>query len=88
MVFVNDIKIDLILGKFGLHNQKYKAIEELIELTLAVAHDVNGKTDRSNIVEEIADVYIMLVQLEKIYNIKESEIEEQVEYKIQRTLDG
>ena len=47
---------------FGPMAQKAKAIEELSELIRALARD-----DRENIAEEMADVRIMLRQLEMLY---------------------
>jgi hypothetical protein len=49
------------LASFGADNQKIVAIEEL-------AKDLRGKVNRENIIEEIADVEIMLAQLKIIYS--------------------
>lgn len=86
MVFISDKKIEKIVEHFGIRNQKTKAVEELSELTLAVMHDINGKTNRENVVEEVADVYIMLKQLEEIYHIQPVELQKQVTYKVDRTM--
>lgn len=51
------------ISDYGKGPQKLKAIEELAELIQAVA-----KGNLSNIAEEMADVGIMLAQLEIIYN--------------------
>ena len=57
-----------IIAHFGGYgHQKEKAIEELGELSRALARDLQGEGDRANIAEEMADVYIMLAQLELIY---------------------
>lgn len=50
---------------FGIRNQVSKAIEEMSELTHALCRALNH--ERSNVMEEMADVEIMLEQLKRIY---------------------
>ena len=64
----------------GIDRQKQKAIEELNELAVALAHG-----NEREIIEEMADCKIMLKQLELLYNIGE-EISLEVDYKITRTM--
>lgn len=54
-----------ILKHYGLQHQKSKAIEELGELIVALQKDLlSGKDGLSqDVLEEIADVHIMLTQL-------------------------
>ena len=54
-----------ILKHYGLRHQKAKAIEELGELIVALQKDLlSGKDGLSkDVLEEIADVHIMLSQL-------------------------
>ena len=54
-----------ILNHYGMQHQKAKAIEELAELIVALQKDVlEGKESHSMaVLEEIADVHIMLTQL-------------------------
>ena len=54
-----------ILKHYGLQHQKSKAIEELGELIVALQKDLlSGKDGLSkDVLEEIADVHIMLSQL-------------------------
>ena len=54
-----------ILKHYGIMHQKAKAIEELAELTVALQKDLlSGKESHSRaVLEEIADVHIMLTQL-------------------------
>lgn len=54
------------IEKFGIDNQVLKAIEELAELVRALV-----RPDIKNLREEIADVKIILSQLEIIYSKKE-----------------
>ena len=54
-----------ILQHYGILHQKSKTIEELAELIVALQKDIlNGKKEHSRaVLEEIADVHIMLTQL-------------------------
>ena len=54
-----------ILNHYGIMHQKSKAIEELAELIVALQKDIlEGKEQHSGaVLEEIADVHIMLTQL-------------------------
>ena len=56
------------ISKFGKENQINKAVEELTELSLALQH--RGKVGRNSILNEMADVYIMLHQLILIFDDK------------------
>ena len=63
----NTSELREIINYFGIENQKKKVIEELSELIQAIC-----KNDLENILEEIADVEIMLKQLKIIlYDNKE-----------------
>ena len=54
-----------VLRHYGILHQKAKAIEELAELIVALQKDIlEGKESHSRaVLEEIADVHIMLTQL-------------------------
>lgn len=54
-----------ILNHYGILHQKAKAIEELAELIVALQKDIlGGKEQHSRaVLEEIADVHIMLTQM-------------------------
>lgn len=75
---------------YGAMNQCVKAIEEMAELTEALAHFINndGRQSRGAILTEIADVYIMLSQLEHIVGISQTELDEEIEYKLTRALEA
>jgi len=53
--------------KWGKVKQTVKAIEELGELQTELARAVLGQGDLDNILEEMADCYIMLNQLSLMY---------------------
>ena len=66
--------IHRVIQVFGKRNQTMQSIEELIELQKALFENVHRGTDnRQNIVEEMADVEIMLTQLKQIYSVKEDD---------------
>lgn len=72
------------IDTYGPNAQKLKAIEELGELIQAIAKYENGIGYRASVIEEIADVEIMLEQLKLIYFITENEVETVKEYKVER----
>jgi hypothetical protein len=72
------------IDKYGVQAQANKAIEELSELIRAISRIENEINfgNVANLVEEMADVYIMLKQLEMIYYIEEATLEAVIEHKI------
>lgn len=73
----------------GLHGKETKvaiAIEEMAELTQALVKDIRGQGDYDNIVEEIADVSLMLDQLKVIFGISDEELSDVMKYKIRRQM--
>ena len=62
-------KTKAIADHYGKKHQTIKAIEELAELIQALA-----KGDTDNIKEEIADVRVMLEQIEYLYGISDDAI--------------
>ena len=90
-MIVNHEKTLAIVERFGANHQRFKAAEELSELQTLILQDANsnGKIPLNRIVEEIADVYVMLQQLQIIYYIDSRDIEPVIAYKLDRTLtDG
>ena len=61
------------------------AIEELSELQKELCKSLRMNYTYGNIVEEIADVEIMLEQMKIYFEINETEIEEMKKLKIKRT---
>lgn len=56
-------------------------MEELSELSQAISKEIRGIGDRSNLVEEMADVIICLEILKQIFAVTNVEIEEWVKFK-------
>ena len=59
--------IEQAVAHYGSDNQTRKAVQELTELSLALQRALKGRADNENILEEMADVKIMLSQLELIF---------------------
>lgn len=72
------------ISHYGMSAQTLMAVEEMSELTQALCKDfreIDGA--RENIVEEMADVYIMLAQLEIIFEAQ-NDLYEIVDRKLER----
>ena len=71
--------------------EKYKdkqlivAIEELSELQKELCRALRGKPNKEDIIEELADVLIMLDQLKIYFKIEDDEIRDIIDQKIERT---
>ena len=71
--------------------EKYKdkqlivAIEELSELQKELCKSLRGNINKENIIEELADVLIMLDQLKIYFKIEDDEIRDIIDKKIERT---
>ena len=70
-----------IAEHYGVEHQTNKAIEELSELTRALA-----RGDRDNFIEELADVDIMLTQLCYLHKIYPKDIIRVENRKLERQL--
>lgn len=57
------------LVTYGIDMQRAVAIEEMAELTKELVKDKRGQDNLDHIIEEIADVEIMLAQLKLHYEI-------------------
>jgi len=79
---------NLILDHYGIEHQKAKTIEELAELIVAIQKNLLSGTDglSREVLEEIADVEIMILQLLS-YSNKFSIVYEILDQKIGRQLD-
>lgn len=82
-----------IINHYGLMSQlKYfqSEIFELNEAILANKYDIEGLTDCGDIghiLEEIADVLVMLLQFKEYYEIDDKNISEIMKQKISRQLE-
>ena len=79
-----------IIDKYGVPSRIDLTIEECSELTKALLKMRRSETDsnvlRTDIIEEIADVSIMLEQLKIIFDC-EKEVSREIEYKLNRQIE-
>jgi len=76
-----------IINHFGVNRQSRQAMEECGELIQAINKMLRYPDDeikRLELIEEIADVLIMIVQLKIIFDIEQSEIRRMMNYKKSR----
>lgn len=80
-------KLLFIINSYGTKSQEEVAIEEMAELQKAILKHrrYTGDETRAEIIDEIADVEIMLEQLKIIYSCKK-EVERRINYKIERQI--
>ncbi|MBY6799501.1 hypothetical protein FCV24_14035 [Clostridium botulinum] len=72
----------------GIELQKFVAVEELAELQQAISKYQREPTifNIDHIAEEIADAHIVLEELKIIFEIDKEEIENRINYKLDREL--
>lgn len=81
-------KIQTIADFYGHKNQANKVIEELNELAVAIAHYERccGQEQRDSLIEELADVEIMLSQIKHLYHIEYEPVHKVKMDKIERQI--
>jgi len=73
-------KLKKIYNHFGYNTQVAKLKEELNELLYAI-----NNNDTENMIEEIADVYVVIMQMISFFG--EGSMSKIIEYKIDRTIN-
>lgn len=58
------------LNVWGAQNRIFKLFEEMAELTASICHHMESRDTVEHIAEEIADMRIMLEQIEFLYQVK------------------
>ena len=81
----NDLKE--IIAHFGKEKQIDKLLEELGELITAVIKFKLGDKDIDDVLDEIADVHVMIDQFLMINHINHINLIERKKFKIERTLN-
>lgn len=71
------------LDTYGVTSQLMMVIEEMSELTKEISKYFRGDQDTQHIAEEIADVRIMLDQIELAFNLKDS-VDDYIRLKLAR----
>lgn len=72
------------IDAYGKEAQTLMFFEEVAELEKELCKNARGKQNHDEIVEEIADVEIMLEQIKIMYDVKESQVELVKAMKVQR----
>lgn len=70
--------------KYGMKTQLTVVIEEMAELQKEISKHIRGIGEKANLIEEIADVEIMLEQLKMMYCINDFDVESIKDLKIDR----
>ena len=73
--------------KYGIRLQSTVCMEEMAELTQQISKKLRGKGDRYHLTEEIADVYICLDMLRKMYGVDSELLAGVISAKLDRTRD-
>ena len=64
--------------KYGVHNQCIVAVEEFSELQKEICKALRGQLNRDNMIEEMADCWIMTEQLKMMFNITDADVQKAV----------
>lgn len=73
--------------KNGIKTQSVIAMEECAELIKEISKHIRGIGDKEHLVEEMADVYIILKQLKMMYCITNEDVDKWLNKKVAR-LEG
>lgn len=76
--------LQTVILENGIEKQSVIAMEELAELQQAISKAARGKLNKCNMAEEIADVYIVIMQMEMFYNISVDDVEKWLTAKLDR----
>jgi NTP pyrophosphatase (non-canonical NTP hydrolase) len=72
------------IGRWGERAQLYMAIEEMAELTKEIIKYFRGTNNREHIIEETADVILVIEQLKYLFSITDDELQKAIDFKINR----
>lgn len=66
---------------YGKENQLTVAVEEFSELIKEICKHKRGEDNKARIIEEMADCYIMLRQLEMMFGITAADLNKEIGFK-------
>lgn len=75
------------VAKYGPEAQRRQLLEELAELQVAVLHHQREKATKADVVTEMADVTIMLAQLQIMLAVSNEVLEREIRRKLNRLAD-
>lgn len=74
-----------ILYQYGARNQMLKCCEELSELEAAILKHLNKDGNNTDeVLDEMADVYIMLEQMKNVFPFGKNVLADRIDYKLNR----
>jgi NTP pyrophosphatase (non-canonical NTP hydrolase) len=76
--------LERVIEAYGKDMQLTVAVEELSELIKELCKNKRGNDNRDNIIEELADCYIVMEQIEIIFNISGNELHYKTVEKLNR----
>lgn len=85
---MNKDLLKTVIAQNGSILQMIIAMEEMSELTKELSKSIRGFNNRDAVLEEVADVYIMLMQIEIIHGIEMNELVAMIEKKLERLEEG
>ena len=80
--------IKYIAKHYGFQHQAIKTVEECSEFIVALSKLANDEGNRADVVKEMADVMVMLQQMQYFLCINPSELHKAMEAKVCRQLKG
>lgn len=75
------------IARYGAMSQQIVAMEEMSELIKELSKAIRGKNNAEKILEEVADVSIMLEQIKLMFGITNKALDEEIEFKLVRLND-
>ena len=76
----------LLIDPYGHESQKMMLLEEMAELQKEICKEFRGELNKEAITEEVADVLIMLEQVQMMYDISDIKLLEITSEKLVRQL--
>lgn len=76
----------LLIDRYGHESQKMMLLEEMAELQKEICKEFRGELNKDAITEEVADVLIMLEQVQMMYDISDIRLLEITNEKLVRQL--
>ena len=78
--------MNLLINHYGHESQKMMLLEEMAELQKEICKEFRGELNKDAVTEEVADVLIMLEQVQMMYDISDIKLLEITNEKLARQL--
>lgn len=77
-----DSVLETAIKRYGLQAQKMMAVEECAEFLNSIAKLDRGRATPEDVIDEIADVTIMMRQMALVFG--KEEVEQRIKFKVER----